>query len=353
MAKILLADDSSVVRSQVSRWLIEEGYEVVTATNGREATDCFVRAKPDVVILDVEMPEENGLEALEKIRSMDREVPVVMFSSLTRAGSRITIDALFAGASDYATKPGGQVGLSDAKASLISKVSALVGKRQRRFRAPASDVRSSRASASGPRIGPKALGTQLIVVASSTGGPVALGEFLTALGPKVNAAVLIVQHMSQDFMDVFARRLKERTNVGIELARDHEMVSAGMFRLAPAGSHLSLRLADSNLETELVDLPPVNSCKPSADVLFGAAARVGARVLGVVLTGMGSDGLNGSKSLVEAGQRIIAQDQQSSVVWGMPGAVIGSGLASYVGNPANLGRRAASWAEMREMIGTG
>ncbi len=358
MSKVLIADDSSVVRSQLTKWFqAEPEFEAVfAAEDGEMAVAQFERVRPDLVILDVEMPKLTGIEAVERIRRLDKRVPVVMFSTLTSAGSRQTVLALLAGASDYTVKPGGGVSLDQSRDSLMTKAKALlrysrpiaapIGRKpsphqgespQRRFRSQAPQAPVRRPGSSG----------WLIVVASSTGGPAALGEFLAGVGSNPPAPVLVVQHMPAMFLDILASRLDAKSPLDVRVAAGGEKISSGGVWLAPAGSHLEVRRIGQVAELALTDAPPENSCKPAADVLFSSAAAFAPRVVGVVLTGMGMDGTRGAKAISGSGGRIIAQSQESSVVWGMPGSAAAAGVVEWFGSPAELGQRAVDLAGQR------
>ena len=358
MPKVLIADDSSVVRSQLTRWFQAEPEfgAVVAAEDGEAAVTQFQRVRPALVVLDVEMPKLSGIQALEQIRLLDKRVPVVMFSTLTSAGSRQTVLALLAGASDYTAKPGGDVSLEQARESLITKAKTLLRHSTRVLSPPACVAPplaprgvEQRFRAPGPQAPARARGAGgwLIVVASSTGGPVALGEFLAGLGPVPPAPVLVVQHMPAMFLEILAQRLDAKSPLNVRVATGQEEISPGDVWLAPAGSHLEVRRFEQGAVLALTDAPPENSCKPAADVLFLSAAAFAPRVVGVILTGMGMDGTRGAAAIKGAGGRIIAQDQESSVVWGMPGAAAAAGVVEWFGSPDELGRRAAEIAGLR------
>jgi len=329
--RVLICDDSSTIRGILAATLgTEPDLKVVgTASDGAACLEMIPSARPDLVLLDVEMPVMDGITALREIRRRFARLPVVMFSSLTERGAKATVDALLAGANDYVAKP---VGLDSGavaariRSDVIGRIKALAhrgtpeGSRSgRRPAPPATPARPSRQE----RIAG-------VVVAVSTGGPTALAEVLPAFVPDARVPVLVVQHMPAAFTAHLAERLS-RDGLTVREATDGAPARPGEVLLAPGGRHLALVGDASQPRVRLTDDPPENSCRPSADVLFRSAARVwGAGALGVVLTGMGRDGLEGARAIVAAGGGVIAQDEFSSVVWGMPGEVVRAGLADAV-----------------------
>jgi len=255
---------------------------------------------------------------------------VVMFSSLTERGAKATVDALLAGANDYVAKPAGLDAADVAariRADVIGRIKAIVPRGSgggRQSARPASGV-------TGPPRGPRQERIQGVVVAVSTGGPTALAEVLPAFVPDARVPILVVQHMPAFFTAHLAERLAKTGGLPVREAVDGEPVRPGEVLLAPGGRHMELAGDATQPRIRLTDEPPENSCRPAADVLFRSAARLwGAGTLGVVLTGMGRDGLAGSRAIVAAGGGLIAQDEFSSVVWGMPGEVVRAGLADTV-----------------------
>ena len=325
--RVLVVDDSATIRSLLSATLsADPDVKVVgTAVNGQVALESIAAAAPDLVLLDVEMPVLDGVSTLRGIRKTHPKLPVLMFSSLTERGSKATLDALLAGANDYVAKPAGldaQDVAARIRSEVIGKIKALV---RRSAPAPRTlpPARVASPAARGPIRG--------VVVAVSTGGPTALAEVLPAFAPGVRVPVLIVQHMPAVFTAQLAERLTKICGVAVREASSGEEVRPGDVLLAPGGRHLELVGESAAPRTRLTDDPPENSCRPAADVLFRTATRVwGAGTLGVVLTGMGRDGLQGSRHVVDAGGSVIAQDEFTSVVWGMPGEVVRAGLADAV-----------------------
>lgn len=328
--RVLIVDDAVVVRRLLSDVISEDpDLEVVaTAAHGRIALERLDRHDVDVVILDVEMPEMDGLATLEEIRRRDRRLPVIMFSTLTQRGATATLDALSRGANDYLTKPTNTAGIADAKdqirRDLVPRVRALVGRgvhqetpvqvpeRPRRSR-PIAEAR-----------------VDVLAIGVSTGGPNALNELLPKLPGDLSVPVVLVQHMPPVFTRLLAERLDARCALSVVEAEPGMSLQPGHVYVAPGDHHLEVTGGPAP-STAITDGPPENSCRPAVDVLFRSVVRAyGARVLAVVLTGMGHDGLKGSELVVEAGGRVLAQDQASSVVWGMPGYVAKAGIADRV-----------------------
>ncbi|WKN47634.1 chemotaxis response regulator protein-glutamate methylesterase [Nocardioides sp. Arc9.136] len=338
--KVLVVDDSVVIRRLVSGLLAADPeIEVVgTAVNGRAGVEKVEALRPDLVTMDIEMPEVDGIEAVRRIRATGNKVPVIMFSTLTERGAVATLDALAAGASDYVAKPAnvGSVGRSmeQVRDALIPRIKSLV-----------PHHRSARPDAAGPRpapaseVRPVALrparpapagGHRVVLVGSSTGGPEALGTLLAAL-PLLPVPVVVVQHMPPLFTRQLAARLDRNVAARVVEAEHGQPLLPGTVTIAPGDHHLHVTGRPGRLAVRLSQEPPENYCRPAVDVLLRSAVEVvGGAALGVVLTGMGQDGCRGARALVDAGGSVLAQDQATSVVWGMPGAVAGAGLAELV-----------------------
>ncbi len=334
--RVLITDDSAVVRGLVTRWLKEaEGIEVVAkASDGIAAVKLAREHQPDVVILDVEMPRLDGLAALPQILKAAPKTKVVMASTLTHRNADITLRALSAGAADYLPKPESSslASATDFRTGLIAKVRALgeAGKgRTQAFRpksaaAPARIAPKRRPSAS--TAVPKA-----VFIGSSTGGPQALRSVIGTIAPALQLPIFITQHMPKAFTKVLAEHLSKAAGRLVVEGRDGMPVKSGGIYLAPGDYHMTVRRGGSSIVIGLDQRPPENYCRPAVDPLFRSAAKIYRDgVLGVILTGMGHDGCAGAKTLVEAGSRIIAQDEASSVVWGMPGSVVQAGLAEEI-----------------------
>lgn len=329
---VLICDDSATIRGILSATLgTDPEVKVVgTAVNGAVCLDVIAATRPDIVLLDVEMPVMDGLTALREIRRRFGKLPVVMFSSLTERGAKATVDALLGGANDYVAKPAGldpgEVA-ARIRTEVIGRIKSLVP-RSAAARGPAG-----RGSVVAPSVARPVRGERIqgVVVAVSTGGPTALAEVLPAFVPDARVPVLVVQHMPAFFTAHLAERLAKTSGLPVREAVDGEIARPGEVLLAPGGRHLELTGDAVQPRVRITEDPPENSCRPSADVLFRSAVRLwGAGTLGVVLTGMGRDGLAGSRAIAAAGGGVIAQDEFSSVVWGMPGEVVRAGLADAV-----------------------
>ncbi len=324
--RVLVVDDSTVVRRLVSGVLAAEAdIEVVgSASSGEAALARLPQLSPDVVTLDVDMEGLSGLETLKRIRADWPRLPVIMFSALTQRGAATTIDALLLGASDYVTKPTGAGSPDEAMACVRDQLLPRIRELVRHVRAREAPPTCR------PRAGAR---VEVVVIGVSTGGPNALMQVLPELPADLRAPVLIVQHMPPLFTRMLAQGLTAKCRLAVAEAEDGEAVLAGRVLLAPGGRHLEVArdAGASAPRARLHDGPPENSCRPSADVLFRSAVRAyGAGVLAVVLTGMGQDGLRGAEAVREAGGATLAQDEASSVVWGMPGFVVRAGLADAV-----------------------
>ncbi len=347
--RVLVVDDAVVVRRVVPEELNKDpDIEVVgVAANGSIGLMKLAQLGPDLLLLDVEMPVMDGLQTLAEVRRRHPKLPVIMFSTLTERGAITTLDALALGASDYATKPANVGNGAQARQlihdELIPKIKHLIGRRPQsspRLPAPPAagavprpsslDLGRPRPSALDlPRPRPAFRGrVEVVVIGASTGGPNALARLLPELPAKFPAPVLIVQHMPPVFTRFLADRLNGRCSLPVREAVAGARLEAGQVWLAPGDFHLGIRREGAGAATVLHQGPPENFCRPALDVLFRDAAAVfGAAVLAVVLTGMGQDGLAGCRHVRAAGGQVIVQDEASSVVWGMPGAVRRAGLA--------------------------
>ena len=337
---VLICDDSATIRGILTATLgADPELKVVgAAVNGEACLAMIPAARPDLVLLDVEMPVMDGITTLREIRRRFGKLPVVMFSSLTERGAKATVDALLAGASDYVAKPAGLAAAEVAeriRSDVVGRIKSLVSRGASGGGGPAAKSAGGAAAASRP---PRHERIQGVVIAVSTGGPTALAEVLPAFVPEARVPILVVQHMPAFFTAHLAERLAKSAGLPVREATDGEIVRPGEVLLAPGGRHLELVGAAAQPRVRLTDDPPENSCRPAADVLFRSAIRLwGAGTLGVVLTGMGRDGLAGSREIVAAGGSVIAQDEFSSVVWGMPGEVVRAGLADAVLPLAQVG----------------
>ncbi len=329
--KILVTDDSIVLRRVLGMTLGEDAeLEVVhAASNGREAVDAVASQKFDVVIMDVEMPVMDGIEATAEIRKLDADLPIVMFSSVTSAGADATFRALTAGANDYIPKPS-RVGhvtnaIQQIRNELLPKIKGW-GRRYQRLRTETPKAAPAVRPSQQP-FRPKRP-ADVIAIGVSTGGPDALAKLMPTLPGDLRSPVLIVQHMPPVFTELLAKRLDAICPLSVKEAAAGDLIHPGGVWIAPGGQHMVVQNCGAHLTVELDDGPPVQSCKPAVDVLFNSVAECyGDRALAVVLTGMGCDGCDGAHRIRKAGGQVIVQDEHTCVVWGMPAAVANAGLA--------------------------
>jgi two-component system, chemotaxis family, protein-glutamate methylesterase/glutaminase len=345
--RVMVVDDSVVIRGLISRWIAAEPDMVVAASlrTGLDAVNQIERVNPDVAVLDIEMPELDGISALPLLLAKKRNLIIIMASTLTRRNAEISFKALSLGASDYIPKPESTREASAADTfhhDLIQKIRSLGAKVRRAVPASSSPPL---APAREPLLRPAAVAqTQLmrrafssqaprvLLIGSSTGGPQALMALVAELGPVIDRfPVLITQHMPPTFTTILAEHLARTSHRPAHEAVDGEIVKAGRIYLAPGGRHMRVVRHGADAAIVLDDGPPVNFCKPAVDPLFTSAIDVWqGGVLAVVLTGMGSDGMRGGKEIVAAGGSVIAQDEASSVVWGMPGAAANAGICAAI-----------------------
>ncbi|MGA2565548.1 MAG: chemotaxis response regulator protein-glutamate methylesterase [Pseudolabrys sp.] len=348
--RVMIVDDAVVVRGLFARWVeAEPDLEVVASLRtGRDAVNQIERADPDVVVLDVDMPELDGIAALPLLLEKRRDLVVIMASTLTRRNAEISLRALSLGAADYIPKPASNrevTGSPVFRRELIEKIRhlGLCAKRLRTGHLHARAGEANRAPQFKPRpvhgitlpITLRAMPVtppRVLVIGASTGGPQALNTIVSQIGGVLDRApVLITQHMPPTFTTIMAEHLARIADRPVREAQDGEEVNAGTIYLAPGGRHMSVARREGMAVITLDDGPLVNFCKPAVDPLFSSAAEVwGPKVLALVLTGMGSDGLRGAHAIAAAGGGILAQDEASSVVWGMPGQVAHAGLCSAV-----------------------
>ncbi len=321
----MICDDSAVIRAAIARMLqADPAIRVVARVgNGQLALAELQRQAVDVVVLDIEMPVMDGLTALPLLLRADPGLRVVMASTLTTRGAEIALRALRLGAADYVPKPGtAEIADGTFRRELIAKVKGLARLRGRLPAPPGSAL----ASRPAPRVAPA-----LLAIGSSTGGPQALFALMQGLGRDVAVPVVLTQHMPATFMPILAEHLTRLGGMPCTEARDDEALRPGCVHLAPGDRHLLVEAAGAGLRARLSAGPPENFCRPSVDpMLRSAAIACGGRVLMVMLTGMGHDGLAGTRRLVEAGGTAIAQDEATSIVWGMPGAIAQAGLCHAV-----------------------
>ncbi|GAA3607798.1 chemotaxis response regulator protein-glutamate methylesterase [Kineosporia mesophila] len=336
--RVLIVDDSVVIRRLIKEILdADSRIEVVgVAHNGQVAITKVEELKPDAVTMDIEMPVMNGVDAVRALRKTHPRLPIVMFSTLTERGASATMDALAAGASDYVTKPANVGSVMESrqniKDQLIPKLIALTGARKlvgtRTALPPAQPPAGVSRAAGTPR---RTQPFGLLAIGSSTGGPDALATVLSALPGDLPVPVVITQHMPPVFTKMLAQRLDSISRLNIVEAEEGDVVERGKVLIAPGGLHMEMKSKGTGVFVHLSDAPPENFCRPAVDVMFRSVAAVYRnRVLGLVLTGMGRDGAAGAGVIRSAGGEVFAQDEASSVVWGMPGATVLAGQADRV-----------------------
>jgi two-component system chemotaxis response regulator CheB len=354
--RILAADDSAVMRSVLWKLFLMHAEDRSSelprmelcgiARDGVECLELVARQNPDVLVLDLEMPRMNGLEVLDRLRVANPELPVIMCSAYTEHGARSTLEALARGASDYVTKPTEQRDFATAMRSLsqqllpriaaLAKSTSLEGKKTDGDVATDSLPKTRSGEASAKPSSP----IEVVVIGLSTGGPSALEQLLPKLPKDFPVPVLIVQHMPKLFTGALAERLDKCCALRVEQAYDNATIRPGTIWLAPGDAHMEVAsrraMSDEGRGSEacstrvrLHQQEPLNHCRPSVDYLFFSAVRMyGAGTLALVMTGMGADGLNGARAVHEGGGVVLAQDEATSAVWGMPGRVSEAGIAS-------------------------
>ena len=325
--RVLIVDDAVIVRSRLSKILSNDPQlEVVgVAANGRIALAMISQVNPDVIILDIEMPEMDGLQTLAAIRQIYPRLPVIMYSTFTRRGAIATLEALSLGASDYATKPS-NLGSVEATTQhiqddLIPKIKAFGT-----FFTPSIIIN--------PVIFPVHSDIQqveVVAIGVSTGGPNALAVVLKQFPADLSVPILIVQHMPPMFTKLLAEQLASKCKIPVDEAVSGQILEPGHAWIAPGDFHLIVQRDNTGVRLLTHQTSKENSCRPSVDVLLRSVAQVyGAGAIAVILTGMGQDGLHGCECIREAGGQVLAQDKATSVVWGMPGFVVNAGLANKI-----------------------
>jgi two-component system chemotaxis response regulator CheB len=370
MISVLVVDDSVVVRRLIVDALTDvPGIVVVgTAANGLLAQEKVDQLKPDIITMDIEMPQMDGVTAVRELRKRHRHLPVIMFSTLSVSGATATLEAIAAGATDYVTKPSNVGSITESIAAvreqLVPRIIALGGRR----RPPGSTPPSAPPSANRPNMARPAPGpsgtvkpptapagvrlrtpaaggaavparpagrpstrVEILAIGSSTGGPDALTVVLQAMPSDLSVPIVITQHMPPVFTKMFAERLNRNTRVTVVEAEDGMTLEPGTVYIAPGDRHLVLQRRGTATRTQLSTAPPENSCRPAVDVMFRSVSELyGPSAYAAVLTGMGQDGREGARVLRKAGAEVLVQDEATSVVWGMPGAVASAGLADLV-----------------------
>lgn len=332
-ARVLIVDDSVVIRNVLSDSLGESDIEVVgVAANGRIALAKLAHLTVDVIILDVEMPEMDGLATLRELRRLSQPPRVIMFSSHTTDQARATVEALALGAEDYVAKPSSLNGSTGAKTlaieTLRERIHMLMRSRQSRQSTPSLGVAKLDAATLSQK---RRRRFDIVAIGASTGGPNALCQIFSRLPAPLPVPILIVQHIPAGFTRPLAERLTRESNIPVDEGIDGTLLVPGKAWVAPGGRHMVVRRNTIGCTLQLHDDPPVWSCRPAVDVLFESVATAFPQnALGVVMTGMGEDGKLGAQAIRNAGGSVIVQDEQSSVVWGMAGAVANAGLADAV-----------------------
>ncbi len=351
MIKVLIVDDSIIFRRVLQDTLKKNPHIKVvgTAENGEEAIKLIRALRPDVVILDVEMPKMNGLETLEEMKRLKLTPAVIMFSTLTAQGAKVTIEALSKGAFDFVQKPTGTKAFQESQKKieqeLVPKILACAESMKRpAFRRvlrptapppqkrPVPPTRVSKAPTVRPRVTTRmAFRPEAVAIGVSTGGPNALNEVIPRFPANFRLPVFLVQHMPPVFTKQLADRLNSKSKLTVKEAEDGELVRPATVYVAPGDFHMLVKKNDRGHMIRLTQDPPVNSCRPAVDPLFESLADAyKGRVVAVVMTGMGHDGRDGAKVLKEKGAYIIAQDQETSVVYGMPKFVAEAGIADKI-----------------------
>lgn len=352
--RVMIVDDSAVIRGFIARWLKEESdIEVVSSvSNGVYALREFEKSRPEVVILDIEMPEMDGMTALPKLIALDPNVKVIIASTLTLRNADISMKALAKGAADYIPKPESTRKAGEKETfqrELVSKIKILGASRRRVSgeKSPtgtkvsaAAPVKTSGSPESGGlyRGAPVQLRQfrgaflpKILAIGSSTGGPQALFALFEGLKGKISLPIFITQHMPPTFTAILAEHLSKISGMKCAEGVDGEIVQNDRVYLAPGDWHMTVVKDGADVKISLNQNPPENYCRPAVDPMLRSLGDVyGGRILTVILTGMGHDGKNGCEQIAESGGYVIAQDEESSVVWGMPGAVATSGLSNAV-----------------------
>ena len=338
--RVLAADDSAVMR-RVIRTIFEVHASDTSSQlptmelcgvvrDGQEALDCVRALRPDVLLLDLEMPRLNGLQVLDTLRVQAPALPVILCSAHTERGARTTLDALDRGAKDYVMKPDNQKDVASSlkllTEQLMPKIAIAAGVQEKSRAALESRTGRPHFPSSSSRAGLEfSAGVELVVIGVSTGGPAALEAMLPALPATFAAPVLVVQHMPKLFTSALSERLNRLCRLSVKEAKNGDAVRPGGIWLAPGDAHMEIAAGGW---IKLHQGVPLNSCKPSVDYLFHSAARLyGGSTLALIMTGMGSDGLDGARAVQAAGGSVLAQDKASSAVWGMPGRVVKEGIS--------------------------
>jgi len=337
--RILVVDDAVVMRKLITETLRQDPeLEVVgLAANGKIALQKIPQVNPDLLTLDLEMPEMDGLTTLKELRKLYPDLPVIIFSTVSQKGAAATLDALSLGANDYVTKPANVGSVTEAMERLQEELIPKIKAHCRR-RIPVPAVPPPPTPALSPEGGFRASlpRVEIVCIGTSTGGPNALAEVFGNLPADLPVPLVVVQHMPPMFTAMLAERLSSHSALRCHEGAEAQLLERGHAYIAPGGRHMEVTRTASGQRVRVHDGPMENSCRPAVDVLFRSVAAIyGNSALGVIMTGMGQDGLRGCQCLREQGSRILAQDEATSVVWGMPGVVAQAGYAEKV-LPLNL-----------------
>lgn len=352
--RVMIVDDSAVIRGVITRILEEHPQikAVASVANAAQAISLLPRVKPDIMILDIEMPVLDGLSALPQIRRIAPDVKVIMASTLTTRGGEISLEALRLGAIDFVPKPsvGSIFTAEDFKREIIQKVTTL-GRVRIRGEGHAPGTATSAPSAGGAnhpiKLHPASRTRPTIIgIGSSTGGPQALMAVLTTLPAKLQLPVVVVQHMPPTFTRLLADQIGRATHRPTSEGQDGMALVAGHIYIAPGGFHMCVERTHGDGVIRINSGPPENFCRPAVDPLFRSlASGYGGATLALILTGMGADGTRGAEAIAAAGGTVLAQDEATSVVWGMPGAAAAAGVCSALIPLPEIGRRLGEIAQ--------
>ncbi len=342
--KVLVVDDSVVVRKIVTDSIsVDPEIDVVgVAANGKIALAKIPQLNPDILTLDIEMPEMDGLETLVEVRKIYPSLPIIMFSTLTERGGAKTLEALSLGATDYVTKPANvgsvSIAMQRVRDELVPKIKIFCSEKvglklpPKAKPEPVSKAIPIVKKTFTPRVAPStSTKIEIVAIGVSTGGPNALADLFPVFPEDFPVPIVIVQHMPPFFTKLLAERLSSKSKLVVEEGIAGQVLQPGKAWIAPGDFHMVLERNGTSIKTKTNQEPQENSCRPAVDVLFRSVADLfGPKALSVILTGMGQDGLVGCEHIKNAGGRVIVQDENSSVVWGMPGFVAKAGLAEKV-----------------------
>lgn len=339
--RVLVVDDAVVMRRMITEALgSDPDLEVVgVAANGKIALQKIPQVNPDVITMDVEMPEMDGVTTVRELRKIYPKLPVLMFSTITLKGASATLDALAAGATDYVTKPANVGNITEGLTRLQSELIPKIKAHCRHVLPPAGSAAALTPIRGSPAVNPIRLAAPSFVapaadifcIGCSTGGPNALATLFSAIKAPLSVPCVIVQHMPPLFTKMLAERLSKESLSRFHEGEEGQLIEAGGVYIAPGGHHMEVVRSGTHVRLRLHDQPPENSCRPAVDVLFRSVAQVyGPATLALIMTGMGQDGLRGCELIRERGGRILTQDEATSVVWGMPGYIAQAGLAEKV-----------------------